>query len=125
TLLSADDIFFFFQAEDGIRDLTVTGVQTCALPILAFAVRRAEPRSRRGSLALFGALVLGGLFFGVACGAADTASIGNPTCQLQLCFADDCIANPPAGPSLCPKGTCNYQTQAGCPADATCAAQPK
>src|SRR2546430_17375819 len=30
--------FFFFQAEDGIRDLTVTGVQTCALPILTLAV---------------------------------------------------------------------------------------
>src|SRR5256886_5898186 len=28
--------FFFFQAEDGIRDLTVTGVQTCALPISDF-----------------------------------------------------------------------------------------
>src|SRR2546430_1955030 len=28
---------FFFQAEDGIRDLTVTGVQTCALPIFALA----------------------------------------------------------------------------------------
>src|SRR5207249_7263656 len=27
-------IFFFFQAEDGIRDRNVTGVQTCALPIL-------------------------------------------------------------------------------------------
>src|SRR2546428_2078721 len=27
------DPFFFFQAEDGIRDLIVTGVQTCALPI--------------------------------------------------------------------------------------------
>src|SRR5256886_9323115 len=27
----------FFQAEDGIRDLTVTGVQTCALPILKLA----------------------------------------------------------------------------------------
>src|SRR2546430_6466497 len=27
------DLDFFFQAEDGIRDLTVTGVQTCALPI--------------------------------------------------------------------------------------------
>ena len=26
--------FFFFQAEDGIRDADVTGVQTCALPIL-------------------------------------------------------------------------------------------
>src|SRR6266478_3229011 len=30
--------FFFFQAEDGIRDLTVTGVQTCALPILALGI---------------------------------------------------------------------------------------
>src|SRR2546430_6921133 len=29
-------MFFFFQAEDGIRDLTVTGVQTCALPIFSF-----------------------------------------------------------------------------------------
>src|SRR6266853_4810843 len=29
--------FFFFQAEDGIRDLTVTGVQTCALPISMFS----------------------------------------------------------------------------------------
>src|SRR5205823_10325030 len=28
------DVFFFFQAEDGIRDKLVTGVQTCALPIL-------------------------------------------------------------------------------------------
>src|SRR2546430_6014507 len=28
-------LIFFFQAEDGIRDLTVTGVQTCALPICA------------------------------------------------------------------------------------------
>src|SRR5688500_10870575 len=27
-------LFFFFQAEDGIRDYKVTGVQTCALPIL-------------------------------------------------------------------------------------------
>src|SRR5690606_40370988 len=28
--------FFFFQAEDGIRDFHVTGVQTCALPILRY-----------------------------------------------------------------------------------------
>src|SRR3712207_6924573 len=33
------DLFFFFQAEDGIRDIGVTGVQTCALPI--------SPRSTR------------------------------------------------------------------------------
>src|SRR2546430_10787745 len=38
--------FFFFQAEDGIRDLTVTGVQTCALPI--FAQRRRPDRERGG-----------------------------------------------------------------------------
>src|SRR2546427_4134007 len=36
--------FFFFQAEDGIRDLTVTGVQTCALPILkAHMVSKIQP----------------------------------------------------------------------------------
>src|SRR5437764_11808283 len=29
-------LFFFFQAEDGIRDTSVTGVQTCALPISEF-----------------------------------------------------------------------------------------
>src|SRR5688572_33295391 len=32
-MYDVDDVYFFFQAEDGIRDLTVTGVQTCALPI--------------------------------------------------------------------------------------------
>src|SRR5256886_7391619 len=32
-LIKKEDIYYFFQAEDGIRDLTVTGVQTCALPI--------------------------------------------------------------------------------------------
>src|SRR3989339_1193628 len=32
-------IFFFFQAEDGIRDWSVTGVQTCALPIYSFPIR--------------------------------------------------------------------------------------
>src|SRR5690606_40703380 len=33
-------LFFFFQAEDGIRDFHVTGVQTCALPILQQQDRR-------------------------------------------------------------------------------------
>src|SRR5690606_39636610 len=47
--------FFFFQAEDGIRDFHVTGVQTCALPIcrvrLVFLWRARRPRrSRRGGL---------------------------------------------------------------------------
>src|SRR5687768_18051452 len=33
-------VFFFFQAEDGIRDVAVTGVQTCALPIYGRARNR-------------------------------------------------------------------------------------
>src|SRR5688572_32003649 len=37
---------FFFQAEDGIRDLTVTGVQTCALPIWAARAHRPARGSR-------------------------------------------------------------------------------
>src|SRR5437773_8944723 len=39
---------FFFQAEDGIRDRDVTGVQTCALPILG-GVRRDMDRNPRTS----------------------------------------------------------------------------
>src|SRR5256885_3273303 len=41
--------FFFFQAEDGIRDYKVTGVQTCALPIPAVAAA-AEPGPHRQRL---------------------------------------------------------------------------
>src|SRR2546427_7218549 len=37
-------LFFFFQAEDGIRDLTVTGVQTCALPISSSGRRARDAR---------------------------------------------------------------------------------
>src|SRR3712207_9359055 len=39
-------IFFFFQAEDGIRDIGVTGVQTCALPIYEDLVGRARAAAR-------------------------------------------------------------------------------
>src|SRR5690606_39993990 len=40
-------IVFFFQAEDGIRDFHVTGVQTCALPIYLW--HRARPAFRSTS----------------------------------------------------------------------------
>src|SRR5688572_32181642 len=40
-------VFFFFQAEDGIRDLTVTGVQTCALPIFILALTSTNKASAR------------------------------------------------------------------------------
>ena len=35
-------LFFFLQAEDGIRDVAVTGVQTCALPILFTSYEKLE-----------------------------------------------------------------------------------
>src|SRR6267143_5561388 len=41
---------FFFQAEDGIRDGTVTGVQTCALPIWRRRRRRSARRFEKGGL---------------------------------------------------------------------------
>src|SRR2546427_6657483 len=52
-------MFFFFKAEDGIRDLTVTGVQTCALPILHDEVstdRRNPTLNANGSI--YGSLEL-------------------------------------------------------------------
>src|SRR2546428_14162424 len=47
--------FFFFQAEDGIRDLIVTGVQTCALPILPLAEQQEQtgPNEVLGQTALW------------------------------------------------------------------------
>src|SRR5437867_2131071 len=42
-------IFFFFQAEDGIRDRTVTGVQTCALPIFLREVLASKLLGRGGA----------------------------------------------------------------------------
>src|SRR5438034_10406323 len=41
-------VFFFFQAEDGIRDHCVTGVQTCALPILQGVVTPSQPAGLPG-----------------------------------------------------------------------------
>src|SRR3989449_11045796 len=52
-------LVFFFQAEDGIRDVAVTGVQTCALPISRSSstgqrvARRTRSRSQTGSFQPF------------------------------------------------------------------------
>src|SRR2546428_499650 len=43
-------LFFFFQAEDGIRDLIVTGVQTCALPIYRGLLARAPRQAHGGAM---------------------------------------------------------------------------
>src|SRR5256712_2174187 len=54
--MSIMHFFFFFQAEDGIRDLIVTGVQTCALPIYKAKIR--WEAIERASARPDGALVL-------------------------------------------------------------------
>src|SRR2546429_6348925 len=47
---------FFFQAEDGIRDVAVTGVQTCALPISYCDVALAETEEEKQAIAPMDAL---------------------------------------------------------------------
>src|SRR6266513_4912294 len=51
---------FFFQAEDGIRDRNVTGVQTCALPICCERPQPAPPRHERSDDGPRGGVVVHG-----------------------------------------------------------------
>src|SRR5689334_25212433 len=51
--------YFFFQAEDGIRNGTVTGVQTCALPIWRRRRRRAQPHDHADAALAQPAAVVG------------------------------------------------------------------
>src|SRR5438067_13829012 len=55
--------FFFFQAEDGIRDRNVTGVQTCALPISVGRVVRAAADGYLVSIGHIGPHVINGAMY--------------------------------------------------------------
>src|SRR2546430_16192689 len=71
--------FFFFQAEDGIRDLTVTGVQTCALPILvALYDRTDELRAQRELIAREKLATVGEIASGVA------HEVNNPLAAIRM-----------------------------------------
>ena len=50
--------FFFFQAEDGIQDYDVTGVQTCALPIFSINCFLIDATVASASIAIFSEAVL-------------------------------------------------------------------
>src|SRR3989441_5297525 len=78
--------FFFFQAEDGIRDKLVTGVQTCALPIsFLFASQLSEARGLR--IACF--VVLCGLGAGMAEARQITATAEDNIYADEIIFARD------------------------------------
>src|SRR5437016_7320264 len=81
------DFFFFFQAEDGIRDWSVTGVQTCALPI---SVARQIPNPR---------LVLVGHSMGAAVSLAATPLIGTRVIGVIAVEALRSVGLPPLSPS--------------------------
>src|SRR5690606_40132051 len=65
--------FFFFQAEDGIRYFHVTGVQTCALPILLLQALSAYTRTDTiaGVLSAFAYMAIASSFLGVTLGLFD------------------------------------------------------
>src|SRR5690625_6035284 len=65
-------LFFFFQAEDGIRDGHVTGVQTCALPIC----RLGSLQQLAIVLGIFTALLSNALLAAVAGGSAEQLWLG-------------------------------------------------
>src|SRR2546422_3888450 len=74
---------FFFQAEDGIRDVAVTGVQTCALPISRlFAPTRTERTTRPSSRCARAAAGYGGR--GVFRYAAGTSGCGEDRKSTRL-----------------------------------------
>src|SRR5256885_6878207 len=86
--------FFFFQAEDGIRDYKVTGVQTCALPILVKVtpLLLSRPYDEGLFMAIAAGDVFGGLFvfgavaltFALFSGSFAIREIGRASCRERV-----------------------------------------
>src|SRR5207245_6846045 len=92
-------IAFFFQAEDGIRDATVTGVQTCALPICGDLHLRARSgaqpdRSRvdAGGVSRLPAVAEGPLTAVGRQACASNAKIGRASCRERVWRAREGVA---------------------------------
>src|SRR5205085_5895906 len=90
--------FFYFQAEDGIRGLTVTGVQTCALPIFHVVEARGRLGGRLagrrlgGRRAALGPAAVAGAFLAAAAHALTAAEhlhleIGRASCRERVDIA--------------------------------------
>src|SRR5260370_29869083 len=75
--------FFFFQAEDGIRDSSVTGVQTCALPIYgALGLPEVDGAARAGVLVELRQRDSGARI-GAARALTDPAGLGGAACASE------------------------------------------
>src|SRR2546430_11483853 len=83
--------FFFFQAEDGIRDLTVTGVQTCALPISVPAGPAHQPHRRDGRGDLRAPATAGGQAQRRAACGGDRKSTRLNSSHSQISYAVFCL----------------------------------
>src|SRR2546422_8136309 len=78
-------LFFFFQAEDGIRDVAVTGVQTCALPIsCTYNITRRAAASGSPKLARRRACAGGGGGRSAAAGGAGWRVLCQVSCAARL-----------------------------------------
>src|SRR5687767_15277235 len=83
-------LFFFFQAEDGIRDKLVTGVQTCALPISVADLGLEEPDDAGLALGALGAVADAEARVGVEVGlrseehTSELQSLAYLVCRLLL-----------------------------------------
>src|SRR3989442_9809931 len=92
-------MFFFFQAEDGIRDADVTGVQTCALPITSC---RCSP-TREGVMApVILPLLVAVVVLGATPSAAAQAPAGQATMAWHVTIAPGWFDPPPAPPQITP-----------------------
>src|SRR5215467_970694 len=76
-LLSVTYVFFFFQAEDGIRYYKVTGVQTCALPIFGVEHRTTADHVARSIIGGWSTGIIRRLIDDSAAGCGDEALVAN------------------------------------------------
>src|SRR2546425_595583 len=109
-------MFFFFQAEDGIRDKLVTGVQTCALPIslaptLARGAGRHDRDARRRARPRLGVLAVLAVSARTGASRLDrrermmevSRSRALPVVLLGTLIVSGCVLSPPAGTLVPPR----------------------